>query len=47
MFTDALLVNASAVQELASFRISEHTSDEEIRRIDGSVHHYYCMLNVF
>ena len=34
------LCGASASQELASFRISEHTNDEEIRRIDGSVHHH-------
>ena len=40
MLTDAILVGASAAQELASFRISEHTNDEEIRRIDGSVHHH-------
>ena len=41
MLTDALLVGASAAQELVSFRISEHAGDEEIRRIDGSVHHHH------
>ena len=49
MLTDALLVGASAAQELATFRISEHTNDEEIRRIDGSVHpsiHHSLILSI-